>query len=65
MDPTLPLIVARWLFEETSRRALPGIMEKITGSEFQKLGNEALYETIKGNPEYVRILNDLRDSLKK
>ncbi|KYK33744.1 MAG: hypothetical protein AYK18_14685 [Theionarchaea archaeon DG-70] len=36
-------------------------MEKITGSEFQKLGNAALYETINGNPEYVRILNDLRE----
>lgn len=61
MDVTLPLIIAKWLSEETSKKFLPEIMERITGSEFQKLGNAALRETIKGNPEFVRILNDLRE----
>ena len=51
-----------WLIGETlGKEILSKTKEKITGDEFRILGNRALNETIRGNLEYKRILNILRE----
>ena len=58
----IPPIILKWLIEKIlDKKILPEIEEMITGNEFQKLGNKALYETIRVNPDYKRILNYLRE----
>jgi hypothetical protein len=58
----IPPIILKWLIERIFDREIIPELERITiGDEFQKLGNEVLYEVIGENPEYKRILNCLRE----
>jgi len=58
----IPLKILEWLIGETiSKGILPEMKKVVIGDEFQRLGDQALYETIRGNPEFKRILNCLRE----
>lgn len=57
------LKVLEWLIGETlGKEILSKIKKIIVGDEFRILGNRALQETIRGNHEYKRILNTLREN---
>ncbi|MGD2248289.1 MAG: hypothetical protein PVF58_07760 [Candidatus Methanofastidiosia archaeon] len=54
--------ILEWLtFEIIGENLFPKLKKPIKGDEFQRLGTQVLYKTIKENPEYKRILNFLRE----
>jgi len=55
--------IFEWVITDIiNRKMVSKAKEEIMGNEFQIIGNRALNSTIKGNLEYTRILNLLREN---